>query len=214
MLFQTLRQLLNGHSVHTGAPSVGLDSCPCRLQFSHSQTSSINCSPMAGLSVPRFAMTSPPSSSCRTCSAHKKKGQVRRPALNVLEEWLSEEGLKIDGGGFRQRGFRLFVLRNVLHDLVHVTFRTGVLEVVAGEATPQIELGGEGMRAGFPQRQRVVAARQFVMTIAAVGGSVACGAGRPVKARILAVEIVFPAGSMVRRQHHRVAGIALKLGCY
>jgi hypothetical protein len=57
VLFQVLRQLLNGHTVHAGAPFVGLDSCQSRLQLSRPQTSSINCSPMAGLSVLRFTIS-------------------------------------------------------------------------------------------------------------------------------------------------------------
>src|SRR5262249_4327896 len=54
MLLQVSRKVVNGHSVRPGVPFVRLDSCQC-LQFSRSQNSSINCSPMARLSVLRFA---------------------------------------------------------------------------------------------------------------------------------------------------------------
>ena len=62
------------------------------------------------------------------------------------------------------------------------------------------------MGARLEQRQRLVAARQFVVAIAAVGGRVAGGALGPVQRGVLAVQIVFPARRMVRRPHHLMAG--------
>src|SRR6266480_532653 len=53
VLFQKLWQFVDGHPIHARASFVGLDSCQCLLAVSRSQTSSINCSPMARLSVPR-----------------------------------------------------------------------------------------------------------------------------------------------------------------
>ena len=66
------------------------------------------------------------------------------------------------------------------------------------------------MGAGFELRQRLMAARQFVVAIAAIRSGMAGGALHAVERGVLAMQVVLPPRSMVGGQHYLVAVIALR----